>query len=75
MQAPIHRLSPQNSGGSPTGLDCSGVFTQAVSDAYLQNNGVTAGMTLYFQFWSRDPGFAAPNNIGLSDALRVLICP
>ncbi|MEO6710517.1 MAG: PQQ-dependent sugar dehydrogenase, partial [Planctomycetota bacterium] len=75
LQAPIHRLSGLDSGGSPAGLDCTGVFTQAISDAFLQNNGVSAGMTLHFQIWSRDPGFAPPNSIGLSDALRVFICP
>ena len=68
-------LSGMNSGGSATGSDCSGVFSEPLSDAYLNSNGVSAGMTLYFQIWSRDPGFLAPNNIGLSDALRVFICP
>ncbi|MCE9595813.1 MAG: PQQ-dependent sugar dehydrogenase, partial [Planctomycetes bacterium] len=75
VQPPIHRFPPTNSGGSTTGLDCSGVFAQTVSDAYLASNGIVAGTTAYFQFWSRDPGFSVPNNIGLTDALKVLVCP
>lgn len=75
LQSPIHRLGGMTSGGSASGSDCTGVFSQPVSDAYLSSNGLTAGMTVYFQIWSRDPGYAPPDNIGLSDALRVLICP
>jgi hypothetical protein len=75
LQSPIHRLPGMNSGGSAGGLDCTGSYAQPVSDAYLSLNSVTAGMTLYFQVWSRDPGFAPPDNIGLSGGLRVLVCP
>ncbi len=75
LQAPIRRMPGINAGGSPSGNDCTGNYNQSVSDAYLAANGVTSGMTLHFQVWSRDQGFAAPNNIGLSDALRVFICP
>jgi hypothetical protein len=34
-----------------------------------------AGQTLYAQYWSRDPGFAAPNNVGLTDGIRFSLIP
>jgi hypothetical protein len=27
------------------------------------------------QYWSRDPGFAPPNNVGLTDAVHAVIGP
>ena len=75
VQAPIHRMEKLTAGGSPQGLDCTGVYSQPVRDKYLSNHGLVAGTTVHFQIWSRDPGFAPPNNIGLTDALRVLVCP
>ena len=38
-------------------------------------HGLTAGTAVFGQFWSRDPGFAAPNNIGLTDAILFNIAP
>lgn len=34
-----------------------------------------AGTTVWGQFWSRDTGFAAPNNVGLTSAIRLAILP
>jgi hypothetical protein len=31
--------------------------------------------TVYAQYWSRDPGFSVPNNIGLTNGLSFTICP
>jgi hypothetical protein len=75
LAAPIHRMDKLTAGGSPQGLDCTGTYAQPVSDAYMASKGLAAGMTVHFQIWSRDQGFAPPDNVGLTDGLRVLICP
>jgi hypothetical protein len=33
-----------------------------------------AGQQVWFQYWARDPGFAPPNNVSLTDGLTVIIC-
>ena len=63
------------SGGNPSGNDCSGAFDWHVSHAYMASKGLTAGTIVYAQAWGRDPGFAAPNNSQLSDAIVFRIEP
>ncbi|MCC7013050.1 MAG: PQQ-dependent sugar dehydrogenase [Planctomycetes bacterium] len=75
VATPIRRMPVQSSGGTPGGNDCSGSYAQPFSDADMAANGFTLGTLVYFQFWSRDPGYAPPNNVGLTDALRVMVCP
>lgn len=75
VAAPSRRMPQQNSGGSASGVDCSGVYAQPLSDAYMASQSFSVGALVYFQYWSRDSGFAPPNSIGLSDALRVRVCP
>jgi glucose/arabinose dehydrogenase len=75
LQTPIHRLPATSSGGSPSGNDCSGAYSQPITDAYMASHNLGAGAAAHFQVWSRDPGFAAPDNVGLTNALRVLVCP
>ncbi len=72
---PSVRTPLQDSGGSASGVDCTGAYSFAVADAYMASHGLSAGDTIYFQYWSRDSGFPPPENVGLSDGLRVLICP
>jgi hypothetical protein len=36
---------------------------------------LTAGTTVNAQFYSRDPAFPYPNNIGLTDAIEFTIAP
>jgi hypothetical protein len=36
---------------------------------------LAANTTIHAQYWSRDPGFAAPNNIGLTNGLTFTIVP
>ena len=65
---PLARTLAQSSGQA---LDaCGGSFDFHFSHAYMAANGVTAGIYLHAQYWYRDAGFAAPNNLGLTDALR-----
>ncbi len=33
------------------------------------------GQYVWAQYWSRDLGFPPPNNTGLTNALRFLLCP
>jgi glucose/arabinose dehydrogenase len=73
--APVRRMPVQNSGGSVTGSSCTGTYAQPIADALLAANGFLAGQVLFFQWWSRDNGYAAPDNIGLTDGLRVMVCP
>lgn len=72
---PIHRTGGQNSGGSSDITDCSGVYSFHFSRNYILAHGVSAGTTLYAQYWSRDPGYAPPNNIGLTNAASFTILP
>jgi glucose/arabinose dehydrogenase len=72
---PVRRMPVTNSAGSPSGNDCTGTYVRPISDAFMAAQGWVAGTTAHFQFWSRDPGYAPPNNIGLTDALRVVVCP
>jgi len=75
VAAPLVRTAAQLSGGSPTGDDCSGSYSFHFTQAYMTQQQLGAYTTLHAQWWSRDPGFAAPNNIGLTDALRFTLCP
>jgi hypothetical protein len=70
----VKRTPGQLSGGLAT-LPCSGSFDFHLGHAYLASQGLAAGTTVHAQYWSRDPGFAAPNNISLTDALEVTLVP
>jgi hypothetical protein len=77
IRPPFRRTPPTGSGGSPTGTDCSGVLTFdfnafAASGA---DPALVAGVTVDGQFWSRDPDFAPPNDIGLSRAAHFGVGP
>lgn len=75
--APPFKRSPVlNSGGTPPPTwDCTGSF-HFDFNAHIQSGvdpSLVQGQTVWAQYWFRDPGFAAPNDIGLSDALEFTI--
>lgn len=72
VSPPVNRTPGQSSGGSAT---CSGTYSFHFSRAYMASKGLIAGTVLYSQYWSRDQGFPAPNNVGLTDGIRFTMAP
>ena len=76
LAAPIVRTTLQNSGGSATGLDCTGGYSYFFSQSAMAAHFLAAGSQVCCQFWSRDPGFPIPSNrIGLTDGLQFVVGP
>ncbi|HEX6864172.1 MAG TPA: M12 family metallo-peptidase [Thermoanaerobaculia bacterium] len=66
---PTSRTSVQNSLGSAPGLvDCSGTYDLTLSHLLMANKGLSAGMTVYAQYWSHDPQALSGTN--LTDAIQ-----
>ncbi len=74
VQPPIARTGVQHSGGA-TPVDCSGTYEWFASHAWMAAQGITAGTSVYCQFYSRDPGYAPPANVGLTDAVAFTVRP
>jgi hypothetical protein len=73
-QLPLVRTTLLNSGGSPP---CGGTLKMDFN-AYVASGkdpALVAGQQVWAQAWSRDPGFAPPNNTSLSDAVTFTLCP
>lgn len=68
VQPPIVRTPVQFAAHPFDGL-CTGTYVFHFTQAYMASEGLAPGVTCYGQFWSRDPGFAPPGNIGLTDAI------
>ena len=82
MRAPIKRSINVQSGGSPSGNDCTGMYQidmNAFAVGALGGNPLPelsiAGSVVTCEFWGRDPGFPAPNNTSLSNALEYTVHP
>lgn len=82
IKAPIIRTPVTNSGGSAVGMNCTGMlefdFNRYMAGGYgPQPPGplLIPGTTVHCQWYSRDPGFPAPDNVSLSNALRFVVQP
>lgn len=65
---------PADSGGSPPPVhDCTGSYSLFFSQSFLTTHGLTPGTAGYVQFVMRDPGFAPPDGLALTDALRFVV--
>jgi endonuclease/exonuclease/phosphatase family metal-dependent hydrolase len=74
VQAPVKRTPVQNSGGSPSGNDCTGIYSFDFN-AYIRGGldpNLLAGVAVYAQYWARDP--QDPFTTSLSNALGFTIC-
>ena len=60
-------------GNPPPANDCTGAYSVHVTQAFLTANGFTPGTAGYVQFTMRDPGFAPPDSIALTAALRFVV--
>lgn len=72
---PLERTAVQSSGGSGGSGACGGAYSFAFDQAYMASKAVGAGAALYAQYWSRDPGFAPPNDVGLTDGVSFSVLP
>ena len=75
VQGPLTRTAVQSSGGSQGTKDCSGTLSFLFSQSYMGDHFLWHGRTIYAQFLHRDPGFGAPKTVGMTEGLRVTICP
>jgi len=76
----IKRTPAVNSGGSLGTNDCSGVFSLDMNAFAIGALGgapspalTTPGTLVECQWWGRDPGYPAPNNTTLTDALEYMV--
>jgi hypothetical protein len=77
LAGPFNRTAVQNSGGSPAGADCTGQLSYDfnVRIASGIDPALVPGVHVDVQYYTRDSGFAPPDNIGLTNALEFTIGP
>jgi hypothetical protein len=83
MLPPLKRGPGVDSGGNPAPAnDCSGVYLLDMNNFASGAQGGNPlpalsipGTAVDCQWWGRDQGFPAPNNVTLSNALEFVVCP
>jgi len=74
VASPTKFAPATRSGGSPPpATDCTGAFSAFFSQAFLAGHNLTPGTAGYVQFLIRDPGFAPPDGMSMTDALRFVV--
>jgi hypothetical protein len=76
VKNPVTRTNVQNSGGSATGVDCTGTYAYDFGALILNGTdpALIAGAFIYTQYWARDPNDLNGFGTSLSDALSFEIC-
>lgn len=78
ITGPTRRTPSSNSAGTPPGTPaCDGVWTVDFNTHLWQHQpqSLPPGTAVYAQWYGRDMGQAAPDNVTLSDALRFELMP
>ena len=75
LASPTRTPAQQSGGNPPPASDCSGSYSFHFDQALMGTYALQVGEAVYAQYWSRDTGFAAPNNVGLTGGLQFQICP
>ncbi|MCY3003612.1 MAG: PQQ-dependent sugar dehydrogenase [Planctomycetota bacterium] len=75
VQSPVLRTPTMNTGGTPTGINCSGTFNfnfKALIDSGSVPQLQVIGQQVNAQYWSRDP--QDPFTISLTNGVQFQIC-
>lgn len=82
LASPLHRTPAVLSGGSPVSGDCAGglsldmtTFAAGLAGGDPLPELAQPGQTVTTQVWSRDTGFAPPNNVSLTNGLQYVVGP
>lgn len=82
LASPLHRTPAVSTGGGPPPTDCSGSLSLDLNAfaAGLAGGDPAAelsqpGQTVTAQVWSRDTGFAPPNNVSLTNGIEYVVGP
>jgi hypothetical protein len=75
LGSPRRQIAHANTGGSLSGVDCTGSLDLPIPKSRMLALGWTAGLSVAVQAWSRDAGFAPHHGISLSDALFFTVWP
>ena len=64
---PLVRMPMQTAVAIPGATTCAGFYSQRFTQAYMAIFGLGPGAGIHGQWYSRDPGFPAPNDVGLTN--------